>query len=264
MTTTQLFDRLWQGYTAITPSAQKVKNAFEIAGNTVFNDHIAFRTFDDPRINIDTLALPLLKLGYEFKKEYFFEKKKLYAKHLAHKTDASLPLIFISQLRTQEFPLKIQKLIKGIVDAIDFDKIDSSELLFSGRLWDTPSYETYKKLLEVSEYAAWLYVNGFCANHFTVDVNRLTTFSTLEEVNQFLKEQGFPMNTSGGEIKGTQEQLLKQSSIMADKVPVRFKEGTKEVTSCYYEFAYRFEGFRGFIAGSADKIFESTNMKMAY
>ncbi len=46
------------------------------------------------------------------------------------------------------------------------------------------------------------------------------------------------MNTSGGEIKGTPTQLLEQSSVLADKIPVVFKEITKEITSCYYEFAF--------------------------
>ena len=73
------------------------------------------------------------------------------------------------------------------------------------------------------------------------------------------------MNASGGEIKGTAEEYLRQSSILADKFEVQFEEGVKEITSCYYEFAYRYELpngelFKGFIASSADKIFESTDM----
>jgi hypothetical protein len=51
---------------------------------------------------------------------------------------------------------------------------------------------------------------------------------------------------------------------MADLVSVSFEEGDFVIPSCYYEFAQRFKGadgklFSGFIAGSADKIFESTN-----
>ena len=100
-----------------------------------------------------------------------------------------------------------------------------------------------------------------------MDVNKLDTFNSLQEVNEFLKENGFKMNVSGGEIKGTPAQMLEQSSVLADKIPVAFKEVTKEITSCYYEFAFRHpmtngELYSGFIAGSADKIFESTDMKL--
>ena len=55
--------------------------------------------------------------------------------------------------------------------------------------------------------------------------------------------------------------------MLADRIPVEFKETTKEITSCYYEFAFRHamsngELYSGFVAGSADKIFESTDMKI--
>jgi hypothetical protein len=79
-----------------------------------------------------------------------------------------------------------------------------------------------------------------------------------------LKKNGYLLNSSGGEVKGTPEELLQQSSTMADIVKIKFIEGVFEVPSCYYEFAQRFPDsngnlYSGFIAKSADKIFESTN-----
>lgn len=265
MTTEELFDNLWNEYTNRTPSAKKVKSLFEKEGNTVFNDHVAFRTFDDPRVNIDVLAETFINSGYEFKGDYHFPKKKLYAKHFEHKTNKNAPLVFISQLVTSEFSIELQSIIKNTLDTVDFSGVNNNDLVFKGRLWNTPSYETYQRLLEESEYAAWLYVNGFCSNHFTVDINKLNTFKNIEDVNTFLKENDFEMNISGGEIKGTPEDFLEQSSILADKIAVQFQEGTYQITSCYYEFAYRHmmkngELFKGFIANSADKIFESTDM----
>ena len=41
-----------------------------------------------------------------------------------------------------------------------------------GRKWEI-NYEKYIELSEESEYAAWLYVWGFCPNHFTISVNHL-------------------------------------------------------------------------------------------
>ena len=265
MNTTELFDKLWNEYTNRTPSASKVKELFVNEGNTVYNDHVAFRTFDDPRVNIDVLATTFLNNGYEYVNDYHFEQKKLYAKHFAHKTDKNAPLVFISQLLTSELSVELQSVVKNTLDQVDFTKISAEELIFKGRLWNTPSFETYTSLLNESEYAAWLYVNGFCSNHFTVDINKLDTFNTIEDVNEFIKANGFKMNTSGGEIKGKPEDFLQQSSILADKFKVEFEEGVKEITSCYYEFAYRYnkpngELFKGFIASSADKIFESTDM----
>jgi len=265
MTTTQLFEKLWNEYTERTPSAKKVKNLFETQGNTIVNDHVAFRTFDDPRVNIDVLATTFINNGYEYVADYHFSKKKLYAKHFAHKTDKNAPLVFISQLVTSDLSVELQSIVKNTLDTVDFDTVSAEELVFKGRLWEIPNFELYNTLLNESEYAAWLYVNGFCSNHFTVDINKLDTFNNIIEVNTFLKENGFEMNTSGGEVKGTPELFLEQSSILADKFTVEFEEGTKEITSCYYEFAYRHTMnngglFKGFVANSADKIFESTDM----
>lgn len=264
MNNSQLFKTLWNDYSKRTPSAQKVKDLFESEGNVVANDHIAFRTFDDHRINIDALASVFITNGYEFKADYHFKKKKLYAKHFAHKTDSDAPLIFISELIISEFSSELQQIIASTINTIDFDNLSPESLIFSGRLWNKPSYSVYKRLLTESEYAAWLYVNGFCPNHFTVNVNKLDTFDSLEGVNSFLKANNFTMNASGGEIKGSSKQFLEQSSIMADKINLRFEEGDYEISSCYYEFAYRYKKgnslFKGFIADSANKIFESTDM----
>jgi hypothetical protein len=259
-----LFAKLWEIYTTQNPSVQQVYDLFVNEGETVENDHIAFRTYDDPRVNVDVLAKPFLDAGYEEKGDYVFEAKKLYAKHFEHKTDKKAPRVFISQLKTAEFSDFLQETVKRIIDKIPQDLLKSNDLIFSGNTWETPSYEIYQQLREESEYAAWLYVYGFCANHFTVSVNYLEKLDSVQKVNQFLKEKGFLINDSGGEIKGTPEELLEQFSIKSEIVAVDFEEGSFEVPGCYYEFARRYPDkdgnlYSGFIAKSADKIFESTD-----
>ncbi len=265
MSPTYFFDELWKQYVAKTPSAEKIRSILEAEGNIVYNDHIAIRTFNDPRVDIDVLAKPFIAMGYEPKGEYHFETKKLFARHFEHKNDANAPKIFISELLLEEFSEEVKGTITDILDQANQEVYNTEDLILKGRVWDTPSIKIYQDLLSVSEYAAWMYVNGFCSNHFTIDVNKLETFESLEQVNQFLKSNGFTMNSSGGEIKGSPALLLEQSSILADTVEVEFQEVSKEVTSCYYEFAFRYPKpngnlYSGFIAGSADKIFESTDM----
>jgi 2-oxoadipate dioxygenase/decarboxylase len=97
-------------------------------------------------------------------------------------------------------------------------------------------------------------------------VNQLSQFRTLAEVNQRLKDEGFRLNTSGGEVKGSPQDLLEQSSTMADRADVAFSDKTVSIPSCFYEFALRYpkpDGklYSGFVAASADKIFESTDSK---
>jgi len=89
------FDELWKQYASKTPSAYKVKSLLEDAGETVYNDHIAIRTFDDPRTEIEVIAKPFIAMGYMEINEYHFEAKKLYAKHYEHTEDPNKPKIFI-------------------------------------------------------------------------------------------------------------------------------------------------------------------------
>ena len=64
-------------------------------------------------------------------------------------------------------------------------------------------------------------------------------------------------------IKGSPKIGLEQSSIMAKKISVAFSDGIYDIPGCYYEFAFRYNGFDGFITSSANHIFESTNEKKA-
>lgn len=264
MTKEVIFEKLWDIYARQNPSVQRIHDLFVQAGEVVYNDHIAFRTFNDPRINIEVLAKPFIKAGYEEKGQYVFEAKKLFAKHYEHKSDSKAPRVFISELKVEEFSDYLQETIKAAIDMIPADMLNFDELIYAGNLWGSPSYETYEQLRQESEYAGWLYVYGFCANHFTVSVNGLGTLHSVEKVNSFLKKNGFQINDSGGEVKGTPAELLEQSSIKSEMIPVDFEEGSFEIPGCYYEFARRYpdangELYSGFIAKSADKIFESTD-----
>jgi len=260
----EIFERLWAVYTAQNPSTRKVYDLLSAEGETIINDHVAFRTWDHHHINIDVLSREFLDSGYEYKGDYHFKEKKLYAKHFEHKTDRQAPRVFISQLLTAEFSLFLQKTVNDWIASIPSEKISSSGLVHSGNLSGMPSYEVFERLRQESEYAGWLYVNGFCANHFTVSVNHLKKYDSIEKINAFLKQHGFLMNDAGGEIQGTPAELLEQSSIRAGMVTTNFTEGRFEVPGCYYEFARRYPDadgklYSGFIAKSADKIFQSTD-----
>jgi len=260
----KIFDRLWHDYINQNPEAKRVYDLLINEGETVVNDHIAFRTYDDPRISIDILAKPFVEAGYEHKGDYVFEEKKLIAKHYEYKAFKNAPRIFISALQTGLFSSFLQSSVAEIIERIPKETLNSSELIYSENVWGKPVYETYLKLKEESEYAAWLYVYGFRANHFTVSVNGLKKYNDIYVLNQFLKDKGFVLNTSGGEVKGSPEELLEQSSTRAGKLNIQFEEGIFNTPSCYYEFARRYPDssgnlYDGFIAKSADKIFESTD-----
>jgi hypothetical protein len=259
----QIFEKLWADYTALNPSAAKIHEIFTNEGETVVNDHIAFRTLNDPEINIDVLSHAFVKEGYEARGQYVFEDKHLFARHFELPGNENAPRIFISELVLEDMSPYIRDTYRKLLEQAA-PKIEKYNLIFSGNIFNPLSYEIYTKFRQESEYAAWFYVFGFRANHFTVSVNGLKKNNTLEKVNNLLLKNGFVLNSSGGDIKGTIKDMLRQSSTMADVVRINFKEGTFEIPCCYYEFAERYPNtdgklFSGFVAKSADKIFESTD-----
>lgn len=262
----EILDKLWDQYTNTNPHVKQIHDLFASEGENLQNDHIALRTLDDPRIDIYALAKVFTNYGYEICDDYDFEIKKLKAIHLEH-ADKALPKVFISQLLTSQFSEFLQNTMKACIEAIPHNFLnDPEKLLVSGVPWSNISYKTYQKLLDESEYGAWFYAFGFRANHFTVFINNLENFKEVADINNFLKSNGFELNSSGGEIKGTPADLLEQSSTKSGLTDVKFIEGTKTIPCCYYEFAKRYKGqnsklYQGFVTKSADKIFESTYNK---
>ena len=264
----ELFKKLWDQYIRENPGAGEIHRLFTEAGEQVVNDHIAFRTFDDSRVSIDVIARPFLQAGYLQAGEYYFEAKKLRARHFELPGSQEAPRVFISELMLDAFSEQLSRTIREQLDQVPRKVLESPELVCHGRVFDSASFEVYSRLREESEYAAWVHAFGYRANHFTVSINHLKGFNGIKEVNSFLKEHGYQLNSSGGEIKGSEAELLEQSSTLADQVEVHFADGTHVIPGCYYEFARRYRDktgklFSGFVAGSADKIFESTDFRRA-
>ena len=108
-----LFENLWNQYARVNVQADEIQSLLKSKGENVVNDHIALRTFNLPKVNIDKLAEHFIKLGYEEKGDYVFEEKKLYAKHYEH-SDPSAPLVFISELKVEEFSPFLQETVKTL------------------------------------------------------------------------------------------------------------------------------------------------------
>lgn len=259
-----LLNRLWEDYVAINPQARAIHDLLGGRGETIVNDHIALRTFDDTRVNVEVLATPFIQLGYQPRERYEFPEKKLRARHYEHPAPY-LPKVFISELKLADFSPGLREKVEALLGQMEPELPQHWDFPVSGRPWKI-AYAEYEALRAESEYAAWMAAFGFRANHFTVLVNALRSFASLQELNDFLKQNGFELNTSGGEIKGSAAQFLEQSSTLASKTTVEFTDGPRVIPGCYYEFARRYpleDGtlFSGFVTQSADKIFESTHKR---
>ncbi len=257
-----LLDRMWEDYTSLNPQARAVHELFVSRGEQVRNDHIALRTYDLPRVCIAVLERTFLAVGYQERGRYDFPAKRLRARHYEPPV-AGWPKIFISELKVGELSGASQDIVRRLVEQVPTETTHRFDFCAIGRPW-TLSHAEYEALARDSEYGAWVAAFGFRPNHFTVDVGSLRTFESIEQVNDALTAAGFVLNTSGGAVKGSPASGLEQSSVMARPVYVTFDDGIFLVPGCYYEFAKRHPGpdgklYQGFIAASADRIFESTN-----
>ena len=259
-----LFDRLWADYTAITPQAERIHDLLTARGESVVNDHVALRTWDLPGLEIEAVDRAFVAAGYQPAQSYEFPDKKLHAYHYEH-AEPGRPKLFISALQVNELSSEAGTLIEQLAAQMERGAEAHPMFASSGRHWQLER-TTYQRLAAESEYAAWVAAFGLRANHFTVSVNHLTTFSGISELNDFLIDKGFKLNEAGGVIKGSRAELLEQSSTLADQIEIDVTGGSMSVPSCYVEFARRYPGpdgvlFQGFVPSSANRIFESTDRR---
>lgn len=260
MTHNSFIDHCWFNYIDLAPQAKTIWDDLKELKETIRVDHIALRTFNLPGISMDEISKCLIHLGYHIKGGYEFKEKGLIAHHFDAGED--YPLIFVSQFDIGFLSQSNQEIILENLKPSQWEELSLSRLAHH-RPWAPPNKEDLDNIWEESEYAGWVFCHGLRVNHFTIDVNSLIQFEHLENLNDWLIEKQYPMNTSGALVKGTEKIGLKQSSTMSPKINVHLADGTYEIPGCYVEFSERFnvDGhlFRAFLGKSANDIFESTN-----
>jgi hypothetical protein len=283
-----VLDGLMRRYRERVPDVEAIIRAMVEDGligtpEDIENDHIAFRTMGVPHLGIASLEKIFLHLGYERRDPYHFPAKKLDAFWYSP-PEPHYPRIFISELRVAELSGEAQRIIHSYTDEVTSDPVDALDLnnaaeidtFLHRALWRLPSYEDFQRLVEESEYAAWVIYNRYYLNHFTVSVHNLPEgFDTVESFNAFLEGHGFRLNDAGGKAKRSPDGLLIQSSTVAEMIDATFAGGdSHKISGSYVEFAERralpehqskskaeltrSQRREGFEAGNADKIFEST------
>lgn len=283
-----ILNGLFSTYAERVPAVQKITQAMlEINmiqnQKDIINDHIAFRTLGIKHLGISSFEKIFLHQGYTRCDHYSFDQKKLDA-YWYQPPSNNYPRVFISELRVHELSTEARNVLHRYTDSIYADPVDSIDLNDADQvveylhqpLWQLPSYDDYKILLNESEYAAWVLYNRYYLNHYTISVHNLPKgYNTLEEFNLFLKSIQIPLNDSGGEIKVSSDGLLRQSSTVSEMVLSLFNENKKyPISGSYVEFAERLplkeyqhlpaselknhHRREGFEVNNADKIFEST------
>jgi hypothetical protein len=261
MDRTKFFEALWADFAVIAPQAAAIRRRLEEHGESVQNDHVAFRTFDLSPLSLEQLEPLVLGLGYRLLDEYRFEDKHLRAR--AYICPGS-PRVFLSELLCEELSGWTQAIIHQLLAQVPPDVARGPEVFWAGRPWVPLRFADYERLSNESEYAGWLAALGVRPNHFTVSINQLKKLKGVEQVLDFVEAAGYRINAAGGRVKGSRDVLLEQGATLADRVAVQFADGPRIIPTCYYEFALRHPDgaghlYEGFVPASADRIFESTH-----
>lgn len=262
----QLWDKLWEDYSARVNYARIYQQAIAEAGGTMANDHIAFRSLrvsvntSQGKINlgIEYIARIVEALGYSVAGELYFPEQKLYARHYRHPEQErfDLPKLFISELIVDELPDQIAQLIWETVtarlvvetpplEAIASAKTDAevepiAEQLKSvfARPWNPPRRYLLETVNVATQYGAWVLLHGYAVNHFTGYINRQNApqYPDIESTAKALGDRGVPMKA---EIEGSPECGLRQTATQAVKETVNvLDDSSGEAIQIPWTYAY--------------------------
>ena len=228
-------------------------------------DHVAIRTPGTQGFDLAALEGRILEAGYRRFDTYIFEVKGLRAASYSHEGGA-LPRIFVSELVMESLDEAAREALEACISR---QSGSCAEHLWEGHQWRPATATEYDVLSANSEYAAWVSAFGIRVNHFTLGMNQLDGLDGLEDLCARLRQAGIELNGGEVPIQGSPSAGLEQCSTVAQLVHQALGDGThRQLRGCYVEFARRYadadgELFDGFIAGQADKIFESTDMRRA-
>ena len=293
----ELFDTLWERYRGRMEYVRMYEKLIEQHKAAFVNDHIAFRTiaWEKPMLGIFMISRIFEALGYSMANGYEFPDKHFSSIHYQH-PNPQFPKLFITQLKSWELSAEARATIAksmaahrpALTDQImaqlsGLEKVSSAErskLLetlvryFAELPWEPPEKNAVLTLDKESQFAAWVLVNGYEVNHFTVSVNShgVPTLDDVEKVQSAMIAAKIPMKK---EIEGERGSKFRQTSTEAVVVPVKVKEGGETIeipwTYAYFEIADRplmknpltgkMERFAGFLGAQATNLFDMTKLK---
>lgn len=233
-------------------------------GEGIAFDHGALRTIDGPcgalPPGYTAFARILEPMGYEVRGLYPLPALKMTGRAFVQRDfPDTIPQFFVSELHLAQLPEAAQAAAARVF-AASRDPLGSAEhaalavlardgacsaeeavtivkgaLRAFDRQHRVPALEDYRALLEHSKEAAWIATEGNAFNHAT------TRTADVAALADELRAAGYPMKPA---VEVSQNGRVRQTAILADKVPRRFRlpdggETTLDVPGSFYEFITR-------------------------
>ena len=226
-------------YIDLTPSFCKILKTF----SHPILDHYAIRSF-----NLSNSLKPIIKSKFQQKPDSFHFPKHHATATWFYNPNFQIPRIFASQYNSVFTDPNL------INSNLDLNEIN----FYIQNPNKKPSFYLYQVLNDKNQYLAWTLLHRDFINHVAFEVQN------IHQTTQLFKEKRFKINNEENPIQVSQDGLLLQSSIQADKIKYPFLEKEEWIPAGFVEFIERRidpnTGVKreGFETQNANVIFDST------
>lgn len=279
-----LVQKLWDGFRTSVPEYEGYMSSKPVL------DHMAIIDVTSENSNRLVLEKILSKIGFQnsgngYLPEKFNDFLWMRAEDAhTYKVTEALPQLVFADFRIEGHSKKVQDIIAKYVvhqQPFDFERLD--ELLKTNdheavanhiynficqRPWSTPTVEDYLAVKDENQLLSWALLFGKKVNHFGVNISVENKYNSLQDFNTYLKGTNLvQINNIDGEVKGTRDTGIQQSSTVGKPVKYTLADGEIEVTDSFMEFVWRYpvnenpvmwnDYFTGFVAQNANRVIES-------
>jgi hypothetical protein len=287
----QLFAHLWDKYTNSVPYYRQI-----FADRQLVLDHLAIIDLPTQRSGIPHLKKIFSALGMNQRGAGYLPDKKndfvWVTEDGIEGTDVRKALLqpVLADFRVDELSNSTRKILskylnKGetfdyhsysqlVNSAFKGNSEDRKKLFFitieelNSKPWGSPTSKDYFAVKEENPLIAWVLLNGRKVNHFGVSIHLKPDYKSLREFNQRISHSNFAkLNNFAGEIKGSKDCGIEQSSTLGHEIEVECADDKIKVCDCFMEFVWRFpvkekpqvweDYFTGFIPKNADNVIKS-------
>lgn len=287
---------LWEEFKSKHEDAEKIYSTLSLISNKKITfDHYALIDIPGPNTGMDNLFQVYSCLGYISQGcEKLIEKQNRFmwlaeSTALGKKAIDAPPQVVISDFVLSEFPHEIANIVlkySELTPKLNIelfqklcgktflgDELAAKELIkltcsYINKDWPLLTLKEYNMVNEYNELLSWALLFGRVPNHYTININLLNVFDSLQNfVQWFQNNLSFEFNSLPTIIKGSKNEMLEQCSTKGKLQKVQLIDGEVTVPSAFIEFTWRYplvqnpdkweEYFTGFVSGNANHVIES-------
>ena len=281
-----LIEKLWVKFITSIPNAAEI-----LRDRQPVLDHLAIIDLPSQHSGIPVLQRIFAALGFVPKGSGYLPEKTndfiwMMPEDNTHKlATESLPQIVLADFRSNLLTQKTQQILDKFTSSMalfDFNLFEQYlqhlpnttenivNMVFDYLNWQPvvlPTLAEYNYVKHENQLIAWVMLFGRKINHFGLSIHHLEGEQNLLAFNKNIHAIGIALNAQGGEIKGSKQYGIEQSSTLGKNISITLDKASIEVRDSFLEFVWRYpikpnprlwsDYFTGFIPYNANSVIES-------